>query len=107
LKQQTQGNLLFTCINLGGALMYKMQLCNVYTQEVLREAVYDKPDMIHSLIDSAEKNVGFGLDSFIFDNQQRTLKAEYVTYSMIHESEATVYKIFFKVKLSDIQAMIR
>lgn len=30
------------------------------------------------------------------------LKAEYVTYSMIHESNETIYKVFIKVKLSEI-----
>jgi len=63
--------------------------------------------MIHSLIDSAEKNVGSGLDSFIIDNDLRTLRAEYVTYSMIHGSKETIYKIFFKLKLSEIQAKIK
>lgn len=86
--------------------MYKLQFCNAYTQEVLREATYDSVDLIQSLIDSAQKNVGSGLDGFIIDNLLRTLKAEYVTHSMIHEENETVYKLFFKVKISEVQARI-
>lgn len=58
-------NLLF---KLGDVLMYKMQFCNALTQEVLREVTYDNAAIITSLIESAEKNVGNGLDSFIIDN---------------------------------------
>ncbi|MGF6950094.1 hypothetical protein QF028_002599 [Neobacillus sp. B4I6] len=86
--------------------MYKLQFCNAFTQELLREATYGKVDVIQSLIESAQKNVGSGLDSFIIDNELRTLRAEYVTHSMIHQGNETVYKLFFKVKLSEVQARI-
>ena len=75
--------------------MYKMQICNAHTQEVLREMDYDKPDYIFSLIESAEKNVG--QETFIRDNQNRTLKAKYLTYLVMHAGRIIIYKIFFKV----------
>lgn len=38
-----------------------------------------------ALIESAQKNVGSGLDAFIIDCQLRTLRDEYVTHKMIHK----------------------
>jgi hypothetical protein len=80
-----------------------MQLCNAYTQEVVREERYDNPDVINSLIKSAEKSVSQGLESFIIDDQKRTLKAEYITHSIIKGTKETLYKIFFKVKVNEVQ----
>jgi hypothetical protein len=86
--------------------LYKIQFCNVYTQEVLREENYDTPDQILSIIDDMENKVSSDLGLFLFDSRRRTLKAEYVSYKMIHEGKGTVYKLFFKVRLNDVQAKI-
>ncbi|WP_286231330.1 hypothetical protein [Neobacillus mesonae] len=87
--------------------MYIMQICNVYSQEILREAAYDKPDFILEMIESAEKNVKDKLDAFILDKDMRTLKAEYVNCKKIQDEDDTIYKLFFKTRLSEIQAKIR
>jgi hypothetical protein len=93
---------------IGGVFyLYKIQFCNVYTQEVLREEKYDKPDRILSIIEDMQKQVDSKLGLYLFDSQMRTLKAEYISHKMIHEGMTTVYKIFFKVKLNDVQAKVR
>ncbi|MBT2700368.1 hypothetical protein QF028_003492 [Neobacillus sp. B4I6] len=82
--------------------MYKLQICNALTQEILREKTYKKPDLILSLIESGTK----GQECFLFDEQRKTLKGTYVTHSSFNEGDTKVYKVLFKVKLSEIQARI-
>lgn len=82
--------------------MYKLQICNAQTQEILREKTYKKPDLILSLLESGAK----GQECFLFDEERRTLKGDYVSHSVYKEADTEVYKAFFKVKLSDIQARI-
>ncbi|MFL6558339.1 MAG: hypothetical protein ACJ8MO_19760, partial [Bacillus sp. (in: firmicutes)] len=76
--------------------MYKLQICNALTQEILREKTYKKPDLILSLIESGTK----GQECFLFDEQRKTLKGTYVTHSSFNEGDTKVYKVLFKVKLS-------
>jgi hypothetical protein len=82
--------------------LYKLQICNALTQEILRVKTYKKPDLILSLIESGTK----GQECFLFDEQRRTLKGEYVSHSINMEADTQVYKVLFKVKLSEIQARI-
>jgi hypothetical protein len=82
--------------------LYKLQICNALTQEILREKTYKKPDLILSLIESGIK----GQECFLFDEQRKTLKGTYVTHSSFNEGDTKVYKVLFKVKLSEIQARI-
>ncbi|QIZ07591.1 hypothetical protein HFZ78_13330 [Priestia megaterium] len=82
--------------------MYKLQICNALTQEILREKTYKKPDLILSLIESGTK----GQECFLFDEQRKTFKGTYVTHSSFNEGDTKVYKVLFKVKLSEIQARI-
>jgi hypothetical protein len=82
--------------------MYKLQICNALTQEILREKTYKKPDLILSLIESGEK----GQECFLFDEQRRTLKGTYVTHSTFIDGDTKVYKALFKVRFSEIQARI-
>jgi hypothetical protein len=82
--------------------LYKLQICNALTQEILRVKTYKKPDLILSLIESGTK----GQECFLFDEQRRTLKADYVSHSSFIEDGMKVYKVLFKVRLSEIQARI-
>ncbi|WHY68832.1 hypothetical protein [Neobacillus sp. SuZ13] len=82
--------------------MYKLQICNAQTQEILREKTYKKPDLILSLLESGAK----GQECFLFDEERRTLKGDYVSHSVYMEADTKVYKAVFKVKLSEIQARI-
>jgi hypothetical protein len=82
--------------------LYKLQVCNALTQEILREKTYQEPDLIFSLIESAEK----GQECFLFDEERRTLKGAYVSHMVSIENNITVYKVLFKVKLAEVQARI-
>ncbi|MBV7505667.1 hypothetical protein KW850_10410 [Bacillus sp. sid0103] len=82
--------------------MYKLQICNALTQEILREKTYKKPDLILSLLESGAN----GQECFLFDEERRTLKGDYVSHSTFMEADTQIYKAFFKVRLSDIQARI-
>ena len=82
--------------------MYKLQICNAYTNEMIREKTYRKPDIIEILIDSAT----VGTECILFDEQLRTLKGFYVRHEIFEEGNVTVYKVFFNYRLSEIQARI-
>lgn len=82
--------------------MYKMQIINDITQEIIREKTYKKPDIIMSLLDSAVK----GQECFLFDEQLKTYKGFYTTHTVINEGNDKVYKVFFKVRLSEVQAKV-
>lgn len=82
--------------------LYKLQIQNAETQEILREKTYKKPDLIFSLLDSAEKEQ----ECFLFDEQCKTYKGDYVSHSIYTEEDTEVYKILFQVELSDIQARV-
>ena len=79
-----------------------MQICNALTHEILREKTYKKPDLILSLIESAEK----GQECFLFDEERRTYKGDYITHSSFTEEAYKVYKVYFRLKLSELQARI-
>ncbi|WP_394231974.1 hypothetical protein [Niallia oryzisoli] len=82
--------------------MYKLQIQNAETQEILREKTYKKPDLIFSLLESAEK----GQECFLFDEKCKTYRGDYVTHSTYTENDTEVYQIMFHVELSDIQARV-
>jgi hypothetical protein len=82
--------------------LYKLQICNALTQEILRVKTYKKPDLILSLIESGTK----GQECFLFDEQCRTFKGVYVSHTSFIEEGIIVYKVLFKVRLSEIQARI-
>ncbi len=79
-----------------------MQIRNALTHEILREKTYKKPDLILSLIESAEK----GQECFLFDEERRTFKGDYVTHSIFTEEDYMVYKVDFLLTLSELQARI-
>ena len=82
--------------------MYKLQVFNAETQEILREKTYKKPDLIHSLLESAER----GQECVLFDEECKTYKGDYVTHSSNTEEDFEVYKVYFQVELSEIQARV-
>lgn len=87
--------------------MYMMELVNVLSQEVLRRESYSKPDIIKTIIKSGEDQLNNKVKSYIIDENRKTLEAEYVTHSEKQEGENTVYRLFYKVKLSPVQAVIK
>ena len=82
--------------------MYKLQVCNALTHEILREKTYKKPDLVLSLIELAEK----GQECFLFDEECKTYKGIYVNHLSFTEEDFTVYKVYFDLKLSEIQARV-
>jgi hypothetical protein len=79
-----------------------MQICDAQTQEIVREKTYKKPDLILSLLEPAER----GQECLLFDENLKTYKGSYVTHSIFNEKDSTVYKVFFELELSEIQARI-
>lgn len=86
---------------------YKLQFANVYTHEILREHIYNTPEYIHNIIKTLEATNSVNEDSFLFDSKRRTLRVRYVTRSEFTEDNDTkVYRLFFKVRLHDVQVPI-
>jgi len=82
--------------------LYKLQICNVQTHEVLREKTFKKPDLISSLIELGLK----GKECFLFDEECRTYKGKYVNHYSFIEGDTITYKVFFELRLSEIQARV-
>ncbi len=82
--------------------MYKLQICNALTNEILREKTYKKPDLILDLIKSGLK----GQKCFLFDEECRTYKGVYVSHSSYLEEDVKVFKVLFHLELSEIQARV-
>jgi hypothetical protein len=82
--------------------LYKLQIINAQTQEIIREKIFRKPDHILSLLESAKK----GQVCFLFDEDCRTYTGDYVSHSIFTEDDLEVYRMVFKLKLSEIQARV-
>ena len=82
--------------------MYKLQIINALTNELLREKTYKKPDLILDLIETGLK----GKECFLFDNDCKTYKGAYVSHTSNLEDETKVFKVLFQLELSDIQARV-
>lgn len=87
--------------------MYVLQLVNVYTQELIRQTEYDNPEAILSILESETHPKRQGVETYIFDDQKRTLTGTFVTHSVINVDEDIIYRLLYKVKLSPVQATIR
>jgi Ni,Fe-hydrogenase III component G len=85
--------------------LYKLQFCNVYTQEVLREVKYPDTEYIKSVIEplTNESNEF----CYLLDSQQRLFQANYVCHTVLHMGNETVFRVFFKVKLNAQQPLFR
>lgn len=86
--------------------MFRLQLVNVYTQEVLREQDYKNNETILNMIDSFEDEKDKEEECFIFDSGRRTLRAVYVTHNICNDDGVKVYRLLFKVKLNEVQVPI-
>ncbi|MDZ5470416.1 hypothetical protein SM124_01520 [Bacillus sp. 31A1R] len=81
--------------------MFRLMFVNAFTQEPLRHTDNYSEEQILDVIDGF--SVAKGEECFIFDYDLNTLSAEYVTHNKFLEDETTVYKLFFKTELADIQ----
>ncbi|WP_338472287.1 hypothetical protein R4Z10_05950 [Niallia sp. XMNu-256] len=83
--------------------MYKLEIYNALTNELFRTKYFKKPDLIMSLIQSAQK----GQTCYLFDEEGRTYTGNYVTHATYPEtSDSRVYKMFFQINFSEIQARL-
>ena len=83
--------------------MYKLEVYNALTNELFRTKYYKKPDLIVSLIESAQK----GHICYLFDEEGRTYTGDYVTHLTYPDTvDSRVYKMFFEIDYSDIQARV-
>ena len=82
--------------------MFKLKIYNADTQEMIREKTYKKSDLIEWFIDSALT----GKECVFFDDQLRTLKGYYVKHEVILEGPIKVHKVYFRYRMSEIQARI-
>lgn len=82
--------------------MFKLEIYNADTQEMIREKTYKKVDLIEWFIDSALT----GKECVLFDDQLRTLKGTYVNHVVTYNGTTKVYKVYFNYRLSEIQARI-
>lgn len=91
----------------GGVILYKLQFINTFNQEVLREATYDNTLTINRMLMGFEKASEIDEPTLIFCNKRKTWNAEYLFHKVVTEGNITVYKVFFIVSLSEVQAKIR
>jgi hypothetical protein len=76
--------------------LYILQFCNTFTQEIIREETYEKPDIVGDILES-RKN-GSSVYTFLIDKQMRILKADFVTYKVYPDGNDMIYKLFFRVQ---------
>lgn len=78
--------------------MYKIQIIDALTQEILREKTYDDAEAVLGLIDYVKK----GRECFLFDDRNRLMKAEYITHYVAKEEGFVVYKVFLQLDTVEV-----
>lgn len=88
---------------------FKLQFVNAYSQEILREATYDSVDDINNVIKAFEESTTIDVPTDIFDNQQRTLTAKYLSHNKFTEENTMIYKLklYFKTRIAEKQVPIQ
>ncbi|MEH7441119.1 hypothetical protein V7201_02180 [Bacillus sp. JJ1122] len=87
--------------------MFRVEFVNVFTQEILREVPYQDEKAILEIIDMLSSKPENSNDTYLIDSQFRSLDAEYVSHSKLEDDGVTVYKLFFKVQLSEKQLKLQ
>lgn len=85
--------------------MYILQFCNAYAQEVLREVEFENIEMIYSILNSFQDEMN--QFCYLLDSRQRLFKADYVSNTVTYQGNDTVYRVFFKLKLNDLQPLVK
>ncbi|WP_102262865.1 hypothetical protein [Mesobacillus jeotgali] len=83
--------------------MIRVEFANVYTQETLREISFKDEDQMKDLINLLASKPEDSNDTYLIDSQFRSLDAKYVTHSTYEDNGITVYRLLFKVQLSEKQ----
>ena len=79
--------------------MYKIQVIDALTHEMLREKTYENVEAVLGFIDYVEK----GHECFLFDDELRLNKAEYITHYSLGEGDTEVYKIILQLDLVELE----
>ncbi|MBB6447424.1 hypothetical protein [Bacillus benzoevorans] len=74
--------------------MYKLQVYDAMTHEMLREKTFETAEPALSLIDYVEK----GHECYLFDQELRLNKAEYITHYSHHEGDTEVYTVVLQLE---------
>lgn len=78
--------------------MYKIQVFDALTHEMLREKTFATVEPVLSLIDYVEK----GHECFLFDHELRLNKAEYITHYSHREGDTEIYTVV--LQLEEVEA---
>lgn len=84
--------------------MYVLQFCNTFTQEILRQETYEKPNEIEGIIEGFSSGNYF--NTYLLDDQLRILRADYVTYKVYPVENDMLYKLFFRILSVESQLKI-
>ncbi len=81
--------------------MYKIQIVDAFSQEILKEENHEDLDAVTELFRSSQNpNV---IDCFITDDKNRTRRGKFVTCTINEEDNGKIYKLYFKMKPENIQ----
>ncbi|WP_108672547.1 hypothetical protein [Peribacillus acanthi] len=89
--------------------MFKLQIVNADSNAILREETYQDNDFIINLINQLENNQGIN-DTFVnylFDQEGRMWDGIYCRYNKVLINEYTVYRFFYRMKISTFQPKIK
>lgn len=78
--------------------MFKIQLVNAFTQEVLRENVFPDLKRIAEILDQFEESKKVDEDIFLFDEGMAVYRARYISHQIFREEEYKVYRLLFSAK---------
>lgn len=78
--------------------MYKIQVFDALTHEMLREQTYETVEAVLGLIDYVKT----GHECFLFDDKLCLHKAEYITHYSVAEENTEVYKVFLQLDLVEV-----
>lgn len=79
--------------------MYKLQVFDALTHEMLREKTFETVEPVLSLIDYVEK----GHECFLFDHELRLHKAEYITHYSQREGDDVIYTVILQLEEIEVR----
>ena len=80
--------------------MYKFQIVDAFTKEILLEKDHASLNYISEIFRTNQNHMR--KDCIITDNKNRILHCQYVSHSIVNSGNETVYTLFFKTKLENV-----
>ncbi len=82
-------------------LLYKIQIVDAFSQEILKEENHEDLDAVTELFRSSQNpNI---IDCSITDDNKRTRRGKFVTCTIDEEESNKIYKLYFKMQPENIQ----